>query len=39
MIQQNLKDFLDSKVEEYNQPLFIKDDPVCIPHLLLKNRI
>lgn len=27
-----LKDFLDKKVEEYNQPAFIKDDPVCIPH-------
>ncbi len=29
----DLKDFLDSKVEQYNQPSFIKDDPVCIPHL------
>lgn len=38
MIQQNLKDFLDSKVEEYNQPLFIKDDPVCIPHLFTKKQ-
>jgi uncharacterized protein (TIGR02757 family) len=32
-MQQNLKDFFDQKVAEYNQPLFIKDDPVCIPHL------
>ncbi|MEO8711052.1 MAG: TIGR02757 family protein [Parafilimonas sp.] len=34
----NLKDFLDSKVEEYNQPSFIKDDPVSIPHLFTKKQ-
>ena len=28
-----LKEFLDSKVEEYNTPAFIPHDPVCIPHL------
>src|SRR4051812_16877448 len=28
-----LKDFLDQKVTEYNQPGFIKDDPISIPHL------
>ena len=28
----NLKDFLDSKVETYNHPSFIKDDPISIPH-------
>lgn len=28
-----LKNFLDSKVEQYNQPDFIANDPVCIPHL------
>src|ERR1700712_2503297 len=38
MQQQQLKDFLDNKVEEYNQPLFIKDDPVCIPHLFTKKQ-
>ena len=27
-----LKEFLDSKVEEYNTPAFINDDPICIPH-------
>jgi len=27
-----LKDFLDSKVEEYNQVEFIRNDPVCVPH-------
>ncbi|MCG2617933.1 TIGR02757 family protein [Terrimonas sp. NA20] len=29
----SLIDFLNKKVDEYNQPSFIKDDPVCIPHL------
>lgn len=33
MKQPSLKDFLNRKVAEYNQPSFIKDDPVCIPHL------
>jgi uncharacterized protein (TIGR02757 family) len=32
-----LKDFLDSKVDEYDQPFFIKDDPISIPHLF-KNK-
>jgi len=27
-----LKDFLDAKVELYNQPGFIENDPICIPH-------
>lgn len=27
-----LKDFLDFKVEQYNQPNFIANDPICIPH-------
>jgi uncharacterized protein (TIGR02757 family) len=34
----NLKEFLDSKVETYNQPSFIKDDPICIPHLFIKKQ-
>jgi uncharacterized protein (TIGR02757 family) len=34
----NLKEFLDSKVEAYNQPSFIKDDPICIPHLFAKKQ-
>lgn len=33
-----LKDFLDSKVDEYNQPFFINDDPVSIPHLFSKKQ-
>ena len=28
----DLKGFLDQKVEEYNQPGFINDDPISIPH-------
>ena len=27
-----LKDFLDVKAEQYNQPSFIANDPICIPH-------
>ena len=34
----NLKEFLDSKVEEYNQPNFIPNDPICIPHLFPKKQ-
>lgn len=33
-----LKDFLDSKVKQYNTPAFIKDDPVCIPHIFTKKQ-
>ena len=33
MVRKNLKEYLDSKVDEYDQPFFIKDDPVSIPHL------
>lgn len=29
---QNLKDFLDRKVAEYNTPAFIAPDPISIPH-------
>jgi uncharacterized protein (TIGR02757 family) len=29
----SLIDFLNKKVDQYNQPSFIKDDPICIPHL------
>lgn len=28
----NLKEFLDQKVEQYNTPAFIENDPICIPH-------
>ena len=29
---QELATFLDAKVEQYNQPDFIANDPICIPH-------
>jgi uncharacterized protein (TIGR02757 family) len=38
MNSQELKKFLDKKVEEYNRPSFIKDDPICIPHLFSKKQ-
>src|ERR1700726_4455527 len=28
----SLQEFLDRKVEQYNQPSFIAADPICIPH-------
>src|SRR6195952_5140319 len=34
----NLKAFLDAKVAQYNQPNFITNDPVCIPHLFTKQQ-
>jgi uncharacterized protein (TIGR02757 family) len=37
-VQNQLKDFFDKKVEEYNQPSFIKDDPICIPHSFTKKQ-
>src|SRR6201986_2188490 len=33
-----LSDFFNTKVKEYNQPGFIKNDPVCIPHLFTKKQ-
>lgn len=38
MEQNDLKDFLNRKVDEYNQPSFIKDDPICILHLFKKKQ-
>jgi uncharacterized protein (TIGR02757 family) len=37
-VQKKLKDFLDRKTEEYNQPSFIEADPVCIPHGFKKKQ-
>ena len=34
----DLQKFLDRKVTEFNNPAFIKDDPVCIPHLFSKKQ-
>jgi uncharacterized protein (TIGR02757 family) len=33
-----LKEFLDRKVDEHNQPSFIKDDPISIPHRFSKKQ-
>ena len=33
MTQSELKEFLDEKVELYNNPNFIESDPIQIPHL------
>jgi len=35
---EKLEDFLNRKVDEYNQPSFIDNDPVCIPHLFSKRQ-
>ncbi|HWZ36361.1 MAG TPA: TIGR02757 family protein [Mucilaginibacter sp.] len=37
-MQDNLKSFLDAKVAQYNQPGFIANDPVSIPHLFTKKQ-
>jgi uncharacterized protein (TIGR02757 family) len=33
-----LKDFLDAKANQFNQPGFIVNDPVCIPHQYSKQQ-
>ena len=33
-----IKEFLDKKVDEYNQPFFITDDPISIPHSFTKKQ-
>lgn len=33
----DIKHFLDEKVDKYNQPSFIEDDPISIPHLFSKK--
>ena len=34
----NIKQFLNLKVEEYNQPSFIANDPISIPHRFTKQQ-
>ncbi len=34
----NLKIFLDQKVEQYNTPYFVENDPICIPHSFSKKQ-
>lgn len=36
--EEELKEFLDKKVIQYNQPGFIENDPICIPHLFTKKQ-
>lgn len=38
MQAKKLKEFLDRKVDEFNQPSFIEHDPVSIPHLFSKKQ-
>lgn len=33
-----LRDFLNRKVEEYNQPAFVASDPIAVPHLFTKKQ-
>jgi len=33
-----LQEFLDKKTDQYNRPSFVKEDPVCIPHLFSKKQ-
>lgn len=33
-----LKAFLDEKVEQFNRPRFIENDPISIPHLFVKKQ-
>jgi uncharacterized protein (TIGR02757 family) len=37
-IRYELKAFLDKKVMEFNNPSFIKEDPICIPHLFSQKQ-
>ncbi len=37
-MKNDLKQFLNTKVDLYNQPSFIKDDPISIPHLFTKQQ-
>ena len=38
MNENNLREFLNSKVDLYNQPSFITNDPICIPHQFTKKQ-
>ncbi len=37
MTKAELKEFLDAKVQEYNNPKFLEDDPLQIPHLFTQK--
>lgn len=34
----NIKNFLDEKVDFYNRPQFVENDPICIPHRFSKKQ-
>lgn len=36
--KESLRDFFDRKVKQYNQPSFIKEDPICVPHTFTKKQ-
>ncbi|MEO6229578.1 MAG: TIGR02757 family protein [Ferruginibacter sp.] len=38
MTKKQLKDFLDTKYDQYNHPSFIDDDPLGIPHRFTKKQ-
>jgi uncharacterized protein (TIGR02757 family) len=38
MEENKLKDFLNKKVDEYNQPSFIQSDPISVPHRFSKKQ-
>jgi uncharacterized protein (TIGR02757 family) len=38
MKDRRLQEFLDRKVEQYNQPAFIANDPICIPHAFSRKQ-
>jgi len=38
MNERDLKKFLDAKVDLYNQPSFIKNDPISIPHFFTEKQ-
>jgi uncharacterized protein (TIGR02757 family) len=38
MTKNKLIDFLNKKVDQYDQPSFIENDPVCIPHMFKKKQ-
>ena len=38
MLNKKIIDFLNKKVDEYNQPFFIDADPICIPHAFTKKQ-
>jgi uncharacterized protein (TIGR02757 family) len=38
MTKNKLIDFFNRKVDQYDQPSFIENDPVCIPHMFKKKQ-